>query len=146
MSAEALRDHIGLSVPDLHGRIQLIADFQELIRRDQLPQSPVAAFVMPVGLNPRSEGDAATASFLQPIDDVQAVVLVMRASGDAGGGKSVAGLDGLIWKVIDAVCGSDDQTAIGVYRLTRGRLISLNQGTAFYQLDFAIQRQIRILP
>ncbi len=35
--------------------------------------------------------------------------------------------------------------AVGVYRLSRGELVSLSAGTLTYQLDFAIEDQLRIV-
>jgi hypothetical protein len=146
MSALELQTHLSASVTELHDRVQAAADLSELIRRDQLPQSPVAGFVVPLGLRSRSEGDAGASAFAQMIDELFGVVLIVRTSGDLAGGKSLPSIDTLVWKVILAVCGADDPQAIGVYRLQKGSLIDLKSGAIFYQLDFAIQRQIRVMP
>lgn len=145
MSAEALRDHLRHDIDELAGRVQLIADLQELIRRDQLPQAPAFAFVLPLGLNALSQGEAAANAFTQLVDEIFGVVLVCRAAGDLAGSKTLPILDRLIWKVIASVSGLGDERGIGVYRLQRGRLVSLQAGTAFYQLDFARPCQIRVL-
>ncbi len=146
MSAHDLQQHLSANVAALTGRVQAVAELAELIRQDKLPQAPIAAFVVPIGLNGRTEGDAGANAFTQMIDDIYGVILIVRTSGDIGGGKSLPTIDQLIWQVILATCGADDDDAIGVYRFLRGRLIELKAGTIFYQIDFAIQRQIQVTP
>lgn len=145
MSAEILSAHLSTSVPELKGRVQMVADLQELIRRDRLPQAPVFAFVVPLGLNAVTQGDAAANAFSQMVDEVFGLVLVHRAAGDLAGEKSLVPLDRLVWSVIACVCGYGADNEVGVFRLLRGRLVSLLAGTAFYQLDFAMARQIRVM-
>ncbi len=144
MSALELQQHLAASVPTLSGRVEAAAELSELIRRDQLPQAPIAAFVVPLGLNGRTEGDAAANAFTQMVDDVYGVVLIVRTSGDITGAKSLPTIDDLVWDIIENVCGADDSDSVGVYRLLRGRLIELKAGAIFYQLDLAIQRQIEV--
>jgi hypothetical protein len=47
--------------------------------------------------------------------------------------------------VLAALGGFDPAEAIGVLRLQRGELVSLNAGAVIYQLDFAILTQLRNL-
>jgi hypothetical protein len=136
---------LGGEVSDLSGRVEGALELAELVKRDALPQAPIAAFVCPTGLVARSDGDASAIAFTQMVDDMLAVVLVMRRAGDVRGSKSRPKLDLLIWAVIEALSGWGPDDAIGVLALRRGALVSLTAGTAFYQLDFAIQQQIRIL-
>ncbi len=84
-------------------------------------------------------------AFTQMADEVFGIVLVHRAAGDLAGEKSVSPLDRLTWSVIACVCGYGADGEAGVFRLLRGRLVSLLAGTAFYQLDFAVARQIRVI-
>lgn len=146
MSLLDLQRLISDRVSSLAGRVQAAADMSDMIRRQQLPQSPAAAFVLPLGLTPRSDGEAGAGAFTQAIDESFAVVLVVQTSGDGSGAKTAPKAEVLVWDVIQAVCGTDDPAAIGVYRLSRGRLIEVTAGAVFYQLDFAIQRQIRVMP
>ena len=132
-------------VSDLAGRVREAADLTELIRQKALPQASVSAFVLPLGLRARSEGDATTGAFTQMIDELFGVVLVVRAAGDVAGARSLPKIDALIWATVNAVCGWGPDDAIGVFRLTRGQLLSTAAGASQYQLDFSIQHQVRIL-
>ncbi|CDP54068.1 hypothetical protein [Devosia sp. DBB001] len=83
-------------------------------------------------------------AFTQMIDETVGVILMIRTANDVTGARGVPKLDALIWQVIEAICGSAEAGAIGDLRLTRGRMISVNAGAIFYQLDFATQLQVRI--
>lgn len=144
MSALDLQTLLKTEVSALQGRVETAADLAEMIRRDQLPQAPATAFVVPLGLDSRDQGEAGANAFQQMIDDVYGIVLVVRASGDATGGRSLPKIDDLVWSIVLSVCGRSDDDAIGVYRFRRGRLIDMKAGTLFYQLDFAIQRMIEV--
>lgn len=136
---------IEAEVPDLEGRVREAADLAELIRQNALPQSAISAFVLPLGLRARSEGDATSGAFTQAIDELFGVVLVVRVAGDVTGAKALPKIDELVWAIVNAVCGWGPDDAIGTFRLSRGQLLSTAAGASQYQLDFAIQQQIRIL-
>jgi len=126
-------------------RVQGAAELTDLIARKALPNAPLWAFVLPAGIRVRDEGEASTGAFVQSIDEVFAIVLVVKSAGDPTGEKKLGELDQLIWAVIDAVAGeAPDDQAIGDYRLQRGQLVSVVTGAIFYQLDFAVQSQVRI--
>lgn len=132
------------SVPDLAGaRTMEAADLAELIRTKALPSAPAFAYLIPTGLRPRSEGDAGTGYFIQSIDESFAVVLVLRTAADVSGAKGLPKLNTLVWAVINAVAGVDDEDAVGVFRFAGGQLHSLTAGAIFYQINFAIQLQLR---
>lgn len=131
------------TVDALDGRVQEALELTELLRKGALPQATPFAYVIPIGLRVRSEGDAAANAFTQMIDEVFGVVLIVRSAGDVTGRKSAPKLDVLVWAVVMAVIGGGGEEAIGVYRLVKGSLLSLNEGSAIYQLDFAIQLQLR---
>lgn len=129
----------------LAGRVKPAADLTELVRTGALPQSSVAAFVLPIGLRARTEGDAMAGAFTQMTDDIFGVVLIVRAAGDATGARALPTIDELVRAVIQAVCGWGPEEAIGVFRLARGQLLSVDAGSVQYQLDFAISDQIRVI-
>jgi len=129
----------------LNNRVQGAAEMSELIRKNALPSSPKSAFVLPAGLTPRGEGDAAAGAFTQMLDEVISVVLVLPSSGDVTGRKALDPVDELVDQVIAAIAGWSPSNAIGVFRLSRGSLVSLTNGRILYQLDFSIQDQIRNL-
>jgi hypothetical protein len=140
-----LSARIMAEVAALSDRVEGAAELTELLRRKALPQASPFAFVLPLGLRARSEGDAATGAFLQMIDELFAVVLIVRSAGDVTGAKALPKIDELVRAVIDAVCGWAPDEAVGVFRLARGQLLAVDAGSVQYQLDFALQQQARIL-
>lgn len=145
MLASDLADRIEVRVADLAGRVQQAAELSELVRRKALPQASPFAFVLPLGLQARNHGEAGAGYFVQTIDEVIAIILFVRASGDITGWKALPTIDALVWAVIGAVCGWGPDDAIGVFHLRRGQLLSAEAGAVLYQLDFGLQQQVRTL-
>lgn len=133
------------AAPQFAGRVQRAADLTELVRKGQLPQAPVSAFILPLGLRPRSEGDAMAGAFVQQVDETVGVLLVVRAAGDATGGKALPTIDSLVDSVIATLAGVAVGDEPGVLRLSRGALISAEAGVVIYQIDFTLQRELRTL-
>lgn len=140
-----LATRIAAQVMALRSRVDEAAELSELVRRKALPQASPYAFVLPLGLHARDQGDAGAGAFTQIIDEVFAVVLFVRASGDLTGGRALPGIDTLVWAVIETVCGWGPEDAIGVFHLRRGQLLSAEAGAVIYQIDFGLQQQVRIL-
>lgn len=140
-----LTARIEAEVSDLRDRTKGAADLSELIAKKQWPQSPVAAFVLPLGLRARDEGKAGSGFFLQMLDEAFAVVLVVRVQGDATGARAVPRIDALVAALVAAIAGWGPDTAIGVFRVSAGNLLSAEGGMVLYQLDFVIQTQVRNL-
>lgn len=136
---------LGAQVAALTGRVQGALELSEMQRQKALPNYTPAGFVVPNGIVARGDGDASANAFLQMVDEVVSVVLVLRTAGDVRGAKTQPQLHTLIWAVINALCGWDPGAGeIGVLSLRRGRIVSFDAGTVFYQLDFAIQDQVRV--
>ncbi len=130
-------------VADLAKRVEGAAELSGLVKQNALPPVTPAAFVLPLGLR-GSEPDASAGLFRQTYDEVVGVVLVIEAPGDATGRAALPTMHALAMQVVLAVCGRAPSDQVGVFRLLRGALISLSAGTIIYQLDFAIQDQLRI--
>lgn len=130
-------------VPALARRVEGAAELSELVRKNNLPQQTPAAFVLPLGLR-GGEADTSAGIFRQSFDETIAVVLIIESAGDATGGKALPTIHALIWAVIAAIAGWAPADEIGVFRLMRGQLVSMSRGIVIYQLDFAIQDQLRI--
>jgi hypothetical protein len=145
MLVSDLATRIGDEVASLSGRVEDAAALAELVKRKAWPQASPYAFVLPLGLRARSQGDASAGAFTQMVDEAFAVVLFVRASGDITGGRTLPKIDELIWQVIPAVCGWAPDDAIGVFHLRRGDLLSAEAGAVLYQLDFGLQQQVRVL-
>jgi hypothetical protein len=136
---------LSAGIEDLGSRVSGAAELTELIRKGALPQTTPYAYVMLAGLTPLGQGEAAAGAFTQLVDEVIFVVLVVRSAGDPTGAKSLAKVHETVWAVVDLLCGWGPDDAIGVLRLGRGQLLSMQAGVVFYQLDFAIRQQVRIV-
>ncbi|WP_242095496.1 hypothetical protein [Sphingomonas sp. CROZ-RG-20F-R02-07] len=139
---ETVRDRLE-AIPALAGRIQGAAKLAQLTQAGAAVQANTAAFVLPLGLR-GGKADAVSGMFRQSIDRLVGVVLMVRNLGDATGEKAFAELDPMIEAVIEALAGWAPDEAIGVYVLARGELVSISAGTITYQLDFALDDQLRI--
>jgi hypothetical protein len=141
----------------LEHRVQGALQLTEMIRQKALPNYTPAAYVTPNGL---AFGSAqfGTGYFVQGVEEVISIVLVIRTAADVRGAKGQKALAPLIWAVVEALAGwaphvdqepedapdQDEVAEIGVLVPRRGSLVRLDAGTIFYQLDFAIQQQLRI--
>ncbi|MBI1201491.1 MAG: hypothetical protein GC182_03165 [Rhodopseudomonas sp.] len=139
-------------VSDVKGRVATVggirtvdeaADLAALIGEGQLPQQSPAAFVLPLGFN-GGEADVVTGLYRQAFNSVVAVVLVIQAPGDVKARKALATIDQLERDLCAVICGWAPAGAIGVFQATRGRLVSVANGLVIYQLEFALQDQLRI--
>lgn len=135
-------------VPALGGRIEPAGKMSDAIARNALASVGTSCFVLALGLR-GGAADAASGLFRQEITEVLGLVLVMRAAGDATGARSADPLRDLRNDVIARIVGKEAPSdwggeTIGVFRLSRGELRSMNAGTLIYQLDFAIDDQLRI--
>lgn len=130
-------------VPTLVNRIDGAAQLADLMRRNALPQQTPAAHVLPGGLL-GGQAEASTGVFSQMYKQSVGVLLTVR-SNDRTGEKALAGIDTLIFEVIDAIAGWAPADEIGVFELTRGQLVNMSAGTLVYQIDFTINDQLRIL-
>lgn len=129
--------------PALAKRTRGAAELTGYVKRGSLPNVTPCAFVLPTGLRAVAP-DAATGVFRQGVDELIAVVLVVAAAGDDTGARALPSIDALIDEVVSAICGWVPGDQVGVFRLERGQLLSLAGGTVIYQLDFAIEDQLRI--
>ena len=128
-------------VAGLGGRVEGAAGFTALMQQNALPQSTPAAHVLPLGL----QGGAAQSSagaFTQMFDEALGIVLTVRAH-DQTGAKALEKVSQLIREVIAALIGWGPDDEIGVFRLSRGQLVSIRAGALVYQLDFIITDQLR---
>lgn len=133
------------AVAPLAGRLRGAADLAALMKQGGWPQASPAGFVLPLGLVARGQGDAAAGAFTQRVDELFGVVLSIRAADDVTGARALPKVDELVWAIIDAVCGWGPDEAIGVFQLRRGQLLQASAGHVVYQLDFALQHQVRIV-
>ncbi|MFK5980876.1 MAG: hypothetical protein QM488_18535 [Rhizobiaceae bacterium] len=143
MLVDDVTKRISEKITVLEGRVKSAADLAELVRQKKMPQSSVAAFVLPLGLRPRDQGNAGTGYFIQSIDDTIGIILVIRNANDITGGKALPTIETLRDELITNLAGWIPGDEIGGFRVSRGQLLSAIDGTVIYQLDFTIQIQVR---
>lgn len=130
-------------VAALEGRVEGAAELSALVAAGKWPQRTPAAWVLPLGFDARG-GESVAGMFTQMLGRTVAVVLFMRASGDATGGKSVPTIATLETSVLDALAGWGASGLFGVLKPVRSRLISVAAGGVIHQVDFSIDDQLRI--
>jgi len=130
-------------VPALKGRVEDIAALAALIEAGALPQHDVCAFVAPLGFDDRG-AESAVNTHTQAIEETIAVVLAIKARGDAKAQKALPTIGQLKEDVLNAVAGWAPNSSVGVFNVRRGRLISAAKGLVLYQLEFSLLDQLRI--
>lgn len=140
---DQVAERIGLLVPQLTGAIDTVADLAALTAENAMPQREVTAFVVPLGFDDRGV-KSATGLHTQTLNDTIGVVLCVKALGDAKARRALPTIDALKDGVISAVAGWSPISSIGVFAVSRGRLVSVTKGLVIYQLDFALLKQLRI--
>lgn len=138
-----LQARIEARIPVLAGRIKGAADLAELSRAGAWPAASPAAHLVPLGLQGRGGAAAASGAFTQMVRELVGVVLTLRTF-DRTAGDELPELEELIRQVLDAVAGWGPDDAVGVFELARGSLLHNRDGRLVYQLDFAIDDQLRI--
>lgn len=138
-----LADRVAM-VATFAGRVHGAGKLSALQAQNALPQVCPAAFILPLGIA-GGKVDAVTGMFRQHIEYLDGVLLVLRGVNDPTGAATVQQLEPLVMNVIAQIVGwgPDDNRIGGTYRLAKGELISLSAGTLTYQLDFAIEDQLR---
>lgn len=141
---KAIENRLVDQVPELARRIDGAAEFERLVTSREAPSAPLSAFLVPSGL----QGGAVSAStgfFTQALRESIAVILVFRTH-SATGGRDLPGMRDTIMAVINALCGWAPSDETGVFQLARAALLTLQRGSAFYQIDLTITDQLRITP
>jgi hypothetical protein len=123
--------------------VQQAAELSALVRAKALPQRMPAAFVLPLGFDWKG-GEASSNQFTGMMQEMIGIVLIAEATGDVRAEKAAKAIDALKDEVVAAVAGWAPDSAIGVFEPVRGRLVSVDCGTVFYQIDFCLLNQLRI--
>lgn len=131
-------------VAALKGRVEDIAALAALIAEGALPQADACAFVCPLGFDDRG-GNSIAGAHTQMLDDAIAVIICVKARGDAKARKALPTIGDLRDAITDAVAGWAPAGAMDVFYVKRGRLLSADKGLVLYQLDFSLRDQLRIM-
>jgi hypothetical protein len=138
-----VRERVEAQVPALAGRLGNAGDFANLIENNRLPQVTPAGYVLPGGLL-GGRADVVTGMFRQSFQETVIVVLVCRVAGDPLGNAALDEVTPLVREVIPAVVGWAPADAIGVFELRQAELIGAKDGALVFQIDFALNDQLRI--
>lgn len=142
---DAVVTRLGANVPALGGgRVEAVADLAALVEQGVMPQAEVAAFVVPLGFDDIGGGSSSAGAHIQNLNDSVGVILVVRAPGDAKARRALPTIDDLSEAVQRAIAGWTPDHTPGVFKVVRGRLVSVMAGAIMYQLDFQLTRQLRI--
>ena len=87
---------------------------------------------------------AAAGIFVQDFSETVTVVVIVRVGGDPLEAKAIDQLSPIVRKVILAVAGWGPGDAPGVFVLERGELVGATGGASVFQIDFALDDQLRI--
>ena len=140
---EAVTTRLGTQVPDLANRIDGAAEFSRLMKSGKLPAGGVRAYVLPLGLR-GGAADAATGMFSQIVTRSIGILLLTQ-SVDGAGERALARLSPLIDEIVHAIAGWAPNDESGVFTLRKADLILSGNGLLSYQIEFAIDDQLRIL-
>jgi len=129
-------------VADLRS-VEGAAAFATIVERRAWPQVTPAAYVVPEGLRGLAPS-AGAGAFVQPTQESVSVLLVVRPH-DRVGAAGIEPIEALKRAVLRAVAGWGPQDAMGQFRLTRGATRDISGGAIVYQIEFAIDDQLRII-
>jgi len=131
-------------------RQQFAADLAELIRRDAMPNAPIAAYLLDGGTRAVGDGQSGAGYFIQAVEQRVVVVVIFNSAGDVSGGKVVTRADDLLERlklgmVGWAPAGDAEHSYTTDFRFGGSDPAALTAGRAMYQLEFVIGLQLRIL-
>ena len=133
-----------LRAPEFGGRIGGAMDLAALMAKKSLPQITPAAHVLPLGVR-GGEANSANQFFTQEFDEAIGILITLRTFSTTGA-RATDDLEVLKDAVLAALCGWGPDTAVGVFRLVQGQLVSMEAGTVTYQINLALMDQLRISP
>lgn len=139
----AIITRLQAEVPVLEHRVEGAGSLADLMARNALPQHGVSANVIPLGLVGR-QAEVSAGAYLQQFEEAVAIILTVR-NHNAVGKAAMADLRGTIMAIVTGMIGWAPSDELGVFRLSRGSLVSASKGTIVYQIDFTITDQLRIL-
>lgn len=142
MRADPIIERLKSDVSAFGGRIEGAAALAPLVAENRIPEQTPAAFVIPLGLD-AGAADSMTGFHRQMMRLSWGVLIVISYAGDATGQDMMPGIDDLADQVRSSLTGFQPGED-GVLELKRERLVRLDAGTLFYQIDFAIDEQLRI--
>lgn len=142
MLNDQVHELLAAAVPGLAGRIEGAAQLAALMKQNSLPQVTPAAYVIGLGADAARPGDI-TGAHVQTVTERVAIVLVVTVADDATGGRAAVEVEGLVEAAVQGLTGAAVAGCQTPLALQRSRLVSIEAGTIFHQIDFSTTRQIR---
>jgi len=141
---QEVRERLAIKAPEF-GTLGNAAQFAQVLKDNQLPQTELGGFVLP---GPLVGGTADTMSglFIQNFNEEVWVVLVIRNSAGALGEEAVDELPPLVSKVIEGVVGWGPDDAPGVFALGSAELVGSQDNAILYEIHFRLFDQMRVTP
>ena len=112
------------------------------MQQDAVPQVTPCAHVIPTGLFGKPAPTAMAGAIVQGIDRTFTVVLSIKAH-DQTGARALDEIETLVDEIALALVGWTPGETIGVFQFRRAVLKSFTRGVAIYEIDFALQDQLR---
>jgi hypothetical protein len=138
---DAVVARLKAQVPDLGNRVEEAAFLAKLLSEGRMPQG-ATAIVVPMG---KQGGKSETgAGFYHQEFTATIGVLLVADVHDQTGKRALERLGPLIMEVITALAGWAPGAELGVFRLARDRMATMNKGRLIYQIDMSITDQLRI--
>lgn len=141
LDSTAIKARIETNVPELAGRTGEAAELAAQMMRNSPPNVTPAAYVVPADLR-GGKGSAMAGMFVQSVTETVSVVLFVSGH-DATGRRALSQVRPIMDAIIGAVAGWAPDGR-GVFELKLARRVSFDNATLIYQIDFAINDQLRI--
>jgi hypothetical protein len=116
-------------------RVEGAADLAALIQAKRLPRTP-AAFVLSIGED-AGEVKGITGAQRQRVSETIGVVILDKKQGEASGEEGYSKVEELRQNVRNALCGWRPAPDYELFAMRRSRLLGMNFGAVFMQIDFA---------
>lgn len=142
---DEVRARVEAKVTVLAGRLGNAGDFAQVVENNQLPQVTPAGYVLPSGLS-GGKAEASAGIFKQNLVETVMVVIALRVAGDPLAAAGIDEVKPIVTDVVNAVAGWGPDDCPGIFVLVRGELVGAVKGVLIYQLEFAIDDQLRITP
>lgn len=143
MIADTIIARLKANVAALGNRVEGAAALAPLMDGNGLPATTPIVFVIPLGLD-AGRAESSTGTHRQMMFLQWGILLVVDYAGDATGAETMPEVGTIAKAIREALAGFQPGTD-GVLDLKRERLVKLSKGTAFYQLDFNVDEQLRII-
>ncbi len=143
MISDTIIARLKAQVAALGDRVDGAAALAPLIDGNELPATTPIAFVVPLGLD-AGRAESSTGTHRQMMHLRWGVLLVIDYAGDATGVETMPEV-GEIAKAIREALSGWQPGSDGVLELKREFLVKLAKGTVFYELDFSVDEQLRII-